>query len=108
MVSRKEKLRVIDRAIETLRVDGWCQDEFLCDNGSVCAMGAIGYRDHSETPFARQLVALELEDMLKADLAIPTFSNLADWNDEYGRTKRQVIGAFQRLRSKIVKLMEKG
>ena len=105
MVSRKEKLRVIDRAIETLREDGWCREEYVCDEGSVCALGAIGFREGFSTSAVKYAVANDLDILLTPEMDSPT-DGVVEWNDSAFRTKRQVVGAFQRLRSKLVKLME--
>ena len=96
----EQTVRDLERARELLRRDGWCQGRFWRRDGSRCALGAlsaaacVGATDHSaDVRYQRGRRAL--------NAVLPEDVEVMSWNDEVGRTKRQVIGAFDRAVSAV-------
>ena len=93
-------------AAEWLEMHEWGQGDWLCEDGSVCALGAISvivtgsangimrcdadlYDKYSEA-------ALELAKRLDPNAApARAVFTVFDWNDVKGRTKEEVVAAMR-------------
>jgi len=102
-MSREQRAGAIARqAAAVIEVRGWNQGNFQADDGEVCVRGAFNsaWRQTSAGPpcFAEVEFSLWLKDLGVLDRS-PTgyYANyLADWNDEPGRTKEEVVGYLRK------------
>ena len=106
MVSRKRQVSLIDEAIKNLKEHGWSQGEYQQPDGSLCALGALGFRNHDGATEAQYAVVAKLTKVVADRPYYYEKAVITDWNDEYGRTEKEVIGAFRTLRRQLVKLMK--
>ncbi len=87
-VKESETVRVLRAARERIE-RGWCQGTGLDERGNVCALAALGgqFRD-GQTMFADRAMRL-LRDAI-GGRCVP------EWNDAPGRTKSDVLAAYDR------------
>ena len=85
-------IAILRKAKNILEVRGWCQDQF-CDweTGSYCMIGAL-CRAHAMANGSGSLYE-DVEDRLMG--AIHS-NDIPMWNDIQGRTKEEVLAAFDR------------
>jgi hypothetical protein len=93
--------RILLRAHEIIEERGWCQLALLEDDGSVCLEGAVMLASGVallENPAchitprggeAEMASAMNAIRMLRQRLT--SAGDVADWNDEHGRTKDEVL-----------------
>jgi hypothetical protein len=84
---------VFQRAAEILRERGWCQGQYVCDDGSCCLLGAVLTAEDPDAPVDRPWPRW-MQDYW--DAAVPR-GLPATWNDEPGRTADEVIALLERL-----------
>jgi hypothetical protein len=73
---------------------GWCQGYEVNDLGQACAMGALDRvcGDPYSTLKAADLLAAHLQKDWRRNTQ--SSSDIVDYNDARGRTKRQILGLF--------------
>ena len=81
---------VYEKAIDYIKVHGWCQGNFVNREKQVCLVGALNVV--AETGFEMQNAIDSLTKKLKIEKG-----NLAVWNDEVGRTKKDVINLLEEM-----------
>ena len=79
---------VLKKARALLAKDGWCQGAYTNNNGEHCVMGAIRACTPDYWDQQRQSLDayLALKSVIHQDPVV--------WNDQKGRTMRQVLKAF--------------
>lgn len=100
----EEARLVLKHAIEVLNERGWCQHQLSLPSGKVCAIGALGaairkVSDSDELPFTRNRLLRETSGAAVKVLNREGWAgfDLAEWNDNPIRTKRDVIGLFTKV-----------
>lgn len=77
----------VQRMIDVLECDGWCQGHMTDRDGAHCLLGAL---ERVESEPLRLNVAVLLRRHLRTD-------SLARWNDAEGRTKDAVLARLREL-----------
>lgn len=105
----RQTIKDLTAAIDTIKELGWTQKTFQNEDCEVCAIGAINVAcgtdafrcSNTSVNRDRRIrnAALEVQDTLKG-------RTVYRWNDEAGRTKRQVIGAFRRTINRLKKELD--
>jgi hypothetical protein len=89
---------VLDKTVEVLERDGWCQGAFESARGERCAVGAIRRA-------ARELQGASLRTVgaraaFAKYIGVGTL-DVVEWNDTKGRTAAEVIDALKHTAKKL-------
>jgi len=79
---------VLNRAADLLERHGWCQDVYVDDAGRMCAQQALM---QAEPDVYRRATARRVLDEQAGFESL----NIPKWNDQPGRTAKQIIAAFR-------------
>jgi hypothetical protein len=96
-------LDVLRGGLENIRTYGWTQHEFGDINDGFCINGAVNYAGTGDSVWVR-LEHPNFKVLQSAKHALRNVFDilfLAEWNDEPGRTKEEVIALFEQAIAKL-------
>lgn len=101
---KRELADVYEEAAEAIERDGWTQGELVDHKGRRCFIGGLVAatnnqynRTYAAGVYAEQVLELPPRDSRCEGIVFP----IAEWNDEKGRTKDEVINLLHGLANKL-------
>lgn len=94
-----EAVALLRHGAEALRSVGWCQEIYEDEDGSVCMLGALGWREYEEDfghPHIGDPVVDRATAMLCAAVGLDEEEGIWTWNDSGDRTEGEVLAAYDR------------
>ena len=82
------------KAIDVLNQFGWCQGKAVNADGEYCLLGAVYVARYNQEPPSGPIHQSDWGEIFQI-MKPYTDKYIADWNDEAGRTKADVIAALR-------------
>jgi len=90
--------KVVQKVRNLLITDGWCQGDYVNHKGQYCLVGAL--EASTSSYYLRNSFHKRVETLINLNKHEENenwaWDNIIEWNDDSGRTKRQVLALLKK------------